>query len=90
MHVGFQLLEENIVSFVKSELKKFQRILSPDYSEAEIKQEEDEDVNSEEKQQKRSNREALLKIILHFLRMKREDLAKILQSSKRLVNVLIW
>uniref|UniRef100_A0A3Q1HBN6 NACHT domain-containing protein n=1 Tax=Anabas testudineus TaxID=64144 RepID=A0A3Q1HBN6_ANATE len=43
----------------------------------------------EEKQQKRSNREALLKIILHFLRMKREDLAKILQSSKRLQHLFV-
>ena len=75
----FQLLEENIVTFVKNELKRVQRGLSPDYPECLESQREDE-----EEEQRRS-REAFLKITLHFLRrMKQEELADCLQSSKRI------
>ncbi|XP_044200260.1 NLR family CARD domain-containing protein 3-like [Thunnus albacares] len=79
----FMLLEENIVTFVKKELKKMQKILqSPDYPECLERQREDEEVlDSEEEEQRRSSREAFLKITLHFLRrMKQEELADCLQS----------
>uniref|UniRef100_UPI003AABF05F NACHT, LRR and PYD domains-containing protein 3-like n=1 Tax=Centroberyx gerrardi TaxID=166262 RepID=UPI003AABF05F len=78
----FMLLEENIVTFVKNELKRFQRVLSPDYPEClERQREDEEDVDSEEEEQRRSSREAFLQITLHFLRrMKQEELADSLQS----------
>ncbi|KAM3870225.1 protein NLRC3-like [Diretmus argenteus] len=65
----FMLLEENIVTFVKNELKRFYMVLSPDYPECLDRQrEEEEEVDSE--------REALLNITLNFLRrMKQEELA---------------
>ncbi|XP_078147127.1 uncharacterized protein LOC139929922 isoform X3 [Centroberyx gerrardi] len=79
----FMLLEENIVTFVKNELKRVQRVLSPDYPECSEKQREDEEVvDSEEEEQRRSSREAFLEITLHFLRrMKQEELADSLQSK---------
>ncbi|TDG96462.1 hypothetical protein EPR50_G00228540 [Perca flavescens] len=75
----FMLLEENIVTFVKNELKKIQKVLSPDYPEYSESQRKDED-----EEQMRST-EAFLKITLHFLRrMKQDELADRLQSSKRI------
>ncbi|XP_041822512.1 protein NLRC3-like [Chelmon rostratus] len=75
----FMLLEENIVTFVKDELKKMKKVLSSDNPES---QREDEEVSDgEDEEQKRSSREAFLKITQHFLRrMKEEDLADCLQS----------
>ncbi|XP_067429075.1 NACHT, LRR and PYD domains-containing protein 3-like isoform X4 [Thunnus thynnus] len=77
------LLEENIISFVKNELKKMQKVLSPDYPECLESQSEDEEVlGGEDEEQRRSSREAFLKITLHFLRrMKQEELADRLQSK---------
>ncbi|KAK2857202.1 hypothetical protein Q5P01_005937 [Channa striata] len=40
----FMLLEDNIVTFVKDELKKIQKSLSPDYPECSESQREDEEV----------------------------------------------
>ncbi|KAM3603233.1 uncharacterized protein V6R79_018924 [Siganus canaliculatus] len=69
----FLLLEENMLSFVRKELKKMHKLLSPDES-----QREDEEADDEEQ---RSSREAFVKITLHFLRrMKQEELADCLQS----------
>uniref|UniRef100_UPI003AAB80B4 uncharacterized protein n=1 Tax=Centroberyx gerrardi TaxID=166262 RepID=UPI003AAB80B4 len=84
----FKLLEENIVTFVKNELKKFQRVLSPPYPQCLERQSEDEEVvDGEEEDRRRSSREAFLQITLHFLRrMKQEELADSLQSSKRLLT----
>ncbi|XP_044043598.1 NACHT, LRR and PYD domains-containing protein 12-like [Siniperca chuatsi] len=78
----FMLLEENIVTFVKNELKKIQKVLSSDYPECLESQREDEEVlGGEDEEQRRSSREAFLKITLHFLRrMKHEELADCLQS----------
>ncbi|XP_037638049.1 NLR family CARD domain-containing protein 3-like isoform X17 [Sebastes umbrosus] len=78
----FMLLEENIVTFVKNELKKIQKVLSSDYPECLESQREDEEVvDGEDEEQRRSSREAFLKITLHFLRrMKQEELADCLQS----------
>ncbi|XP_044225372.1 NLR family CARD domain-containing protein 3-like [Thunnus albacares] len=78
----FMLLEENIVTFVKNELKRVQRVLSTDYPECLESQSEGEEVlDSEEEEQRRGSREAFLKITVHFLRrMKQEELADRLQS----------
>ncbi|XP_068560620.1 NACHT, LRR and PYD domains-containing protein 3-like isoform X1 [Cebidichthys violaceus] len=76
----FMLLEENIVTFVKNELKKIQKVVS--YPECLESQREDEEVlDGEDEEQRRSSREAFVKITLHFLRrMKQEELADCLQS----------
>ena len=61
--------------FVKNELKKFQRVLTV--------REDEEVLHGEDEEQEKSSREAFLKITLHFLRkMKHEELADCLQSSK--------
>ena len=82
----FQLLEDNIVAFVKNELRRVQRVLSPDYPECLDSESEDEKVlDDQDENQRRSSKEAFLKITLHFLRrMKQEELADCLQSSKRI------
>ncbi|XP_077950414.1 NACHT, LRR and PYD domains-containing protein 3-like isoform X3 [Gasterosteus aculeatus] len=72
----FMLLEENILIFVKNELKKIQKIVSSDYPECSEKG--DEEVLDEEQMR---SREAFKKISVHFLRrMKQEELADRLQS----------
>uniref|UniRef100_G3PMP6 FISNA domain-containing protein n=1 Tax=Gasterosteus aculeatus TaxID=69293 RepID=G3PMP6_GASAC len=79
MNVLFQLLEENILTFVKKELKKIQKVVSSDYPECLESQREDEEVLDEEQ---RRSREAFVKISVHFLRrMKQEVLADRLQSK---------
>uniref|UniRef100_A0A8P4G4L1 NACHT domain-containing protein n=1 Tax=Dicentrarchus labrax TaxID=13489 RepID=A0A8P4G4L1_DICLA len=83
----FMLLEDNLVTFVKNELKKIQRDLSPDYPECSESQREDEEVLDGEDEEQRRSRKAFLKITVHFLRrMKQEELADCLQS-KHLVGV---
>ncbi|XP_076736986.1 protein NLRC3-like [Maylandia zebra] len=75
----FMLLEDNIITFVKNELKKIQKVLSPDYPECLESQWKDDE--------QRSTREAFIKITLNFLRrMKQEELADRLKS-KCLVSV---
>ncbi|XP_039652190.1 protein NLRC3-like isoform X2 [Perca fluviatilis] len=77
----FMVLEENIVTFVKNELKKFKKVLeSSEHSEG--LNEDDEVMESEEEEQRRSNREVFMKLTLNFLRnMKQEQLADYLQSK---------
>ncbi|XP_078790626.1 NACHT, LRR and PYD domains-containing protein 12-like isoform X2 [Oryzias latipes] len=68
----FLLLEDNIVTFVKKELKKIQKRLS---------HREDEEELEDEDEEQRSSRESLMKITVNFLRrMKQVDLADGLQS----------
>ncbi|CAI5657103.1 unnamed protein product [Oreochromis niloticus] len=72
----FMWLENNIITFVKNELKKIQKVLSPDYPECLESQREDDE--------QRSSREAFVKITVDFLRrMKQEELADRLQSKLR-------
>ncbi|XP_072231364.1 NLR family CARD domain-containing protein 3-like isoform X1 [Leuresthes tenuis] len=72
----FMLLEDNMLTFVKEELKKIQKVLSPDYPECLESQREGDD------EEQRRSREALVKITVHFLRrMKQEELAERLQSK---------
>ncbi|KAM6893631.1 protein NLRC3-like [Xenentodon cancila] len=62
--------------FVKNELKKIQRVLSPDYPESL------ENLLEGEDEEQRRSREAFVKITVNFLRrMKQEELAEHLQSS---------
>ncbi|XP_041642893.1 NLR family CARD domain-containing protein 3-like [Cheilinus undulatus] len=78
----FKLLEMNITTFVKSELKRLQRALTPDYPACFYSNSEDEEVlDREDKEQRRCSRDALMNIILHFLRkMKQEELADLLRN----------
>lgn len=77
------MLQEKIVSFVKTELDKLQRVLS---SEFDFKS---EDQDPEEGEPASSSRHAFLKITLDFLRiMKQEQLAESLLSSKTFENQL--
>ncbi|XP_056226665.1 NACHT, LRR and PYD domains-containing protein 3-like isoform X2 [Seriola aureovittata] len=78
----FMLLEENTVAFVKNELKKMHKLLSPDYPECSGSRREDEELlGGEDEEQRRSSREAFVKITVNFLRrMKQEELADCLQS----------
>ncbi|KAM4599449.1 NLR family CARD domain-containing protein 3-like [Fundulus diaphanus] len=80
----FMLLEDNIVTFVKKELKKIQKVLSPDDLDCSESQRDDEEVlEGEDEEQRRSSREALMKITQIFLRMmKQEELADRLQSKQ--------
>uniref|UniRef100_G3N6Q5 FISNA domain-containing protein n=1 Tax=Gasterosteus aculeatus TaxID=69293 RepID=G3N6Q5_GASAC len=76
MNVLFQLLEENILTFVKNELKKIQKVVSSDYPKC-LEKEDEEQLDEEQ----RRSREAFVKISLHFLRrIKQEELAERLQS----------
>ncbi|KAM4600218.1 protein NLRC3-like [Fundulus diaphanus] len=84
-HLGVaKLLEDSIVTFVKKELKKIQKVLNPDDPDCSESQRDDneEDLEGEDEEQRRSSREALMKITLNFLRrMKQEELADRLQSK---------
>ncbi|KAM8745102.1 protein NLRC3-like isoform 1-T4 [Acanthopagrus schlegelii] len=79
----FMLLEQNIVKFVKTELKMIKKDLSSDKPECFQSPLKDEELfNGEDEEQRKSSREAFLKITLHFLRrMKQEKLAECLQSK---------
>ncbi|XP_023193647.1 NLR family CARD domain-containing protein 3-like [Xiphophorus maculatus] len=79
----FMLLEDNIVTFVKNELKKIQKVLSPDDTKCSGSQRDDDVLEGEDEEQRRSSREALMKITLNFLRrMKQEELADRLESKQ--------
>ncbi|XP_028296916.1 protein NLRC3-like [Gouania willdenowi] len=74
----FMLLEDNIISFVKAELKHMQKIVDGDDPECSESQMEGED------EEQRRSREAFLNITLYFLkRMKQEELAEHLQSRTK-------
>ncbi|XP_023185904.1 NLR family CARD domain-containing protein 3-like [Xiphophorus maculatus] len=83
----FMTLEDNIVTFLKNELKKIHKILSPNDPEcSESQRDDDEGLEGEDEEQRRSSREAVMKITLNFLRrMKQEELADRLE--KRLAPV---
>ncbi|XP_028428222.1 NACHT, LRR and PYD domains-containing protein 12-like [Perca flavescens] len=63
----FMLLEEDLECFMDNELKRFQKLLSPDYPEC------SESQSQHEEEEERSIREAFLKITLHHLRKKNEN-----------------
>ncbi|XP_076851503.1 NACHT, LRR and PYD domains-containing protein 3-like isoform X1 [Brachyhypopomus gauderio] len=71
----FKELEHKIISLVKNELKRFKKLLSPDYPACTEKQVEDEEDQS-------SVREGAMKITLHVLRnMNQTDLANTLETK---------
>ncbi|KAM9471520.1 NLR family CARD domain-containing protein 3-like isoform 1-T2 [Salvelinus alpinus] len=78
----FSLLEENIMTFVKNELKTFKRILSPELPEGFESQKQDKEVvDAEDERQESSAREGALKITLHILRkMNQKELADTLEK----------
>ncbi|XP_035764066.1 NACHT, LRR and PYD domains-containing protein 3-like [Neolamprologus brichardi] len=78
----FRVVEENIVTFVKNELKTFCKLLSPDYPKCLESQAKDEEINnSEDEDQIWRSREAFLKITLQVMRrMKHGELADSLQN----------
>ncbi|CAN9507612.1 unnamed protein product [Ophioblennius macclurei] len=68
----FMLLEDNLLTFMKKELKKMKKLLSSDYTACSEREEDEEQRNS---------RESFLRITLDFLRrMKQEELAEHLWS----------
>uniref|UniRef100_A0A3P8PYT5 B30.2/SPRY domain-containing protein n=1 Tax=Astatotilapia calliptera TaxID=8154 RepID=A0A3P8PYT5_ASTCA len=75
INILFQLLEDNIITFVKNELKKIQKALNPNKPQClEFQREDDE--------QRRNSRDAFVKITVDFLRrMKQEELADCLQRQ---------
>ncbi|XP_029614508.1 NLR family CARD domain-containing protein 3-like [Salmo trutta] len=79
----FKLLEQHIISFVKSELKRWKRLLTPDYPESFDSQEEDQEVVDAEHQESRARAETL-NITLHILRnMNQKELADTLEKYER-------
>ncbi|XP_035767744.1 NLR family CARD domain-containing protein 3-like [Neolamprologus brichardi] len=76
-------LEDNIMMFVKNELKKTKKVLSPDDRETIKSQREDKEMfEDEDEDQRKSCREAFLKITFHFLRrLKQHEMADHLQSK---------
>ncbi|XP_070958766.1 NLR family CARD domain-containing protein 3-like isoform X1 [Oncorhynchus clarkii lewisi] len=80
----FSLLEENIMTFLKNELKMFKRILSPELPQGFESQKQDKEVvDAEDEKQESSAREGALKITLHVLRkMNQKELADTLEKSK--------
>lgn len=84
LSVLLQLLQEDIIAFVKNELQMIQIVLSQgnaDYLETQKKHEEVGDFGEEK--QIRIRRTAFLKITLQFLRrMNHNELAESIQSSK--------
>ncbi|XP_038126705.1 NLR family CARD domain-containing protein 3-like [Cyprinodon tularosa] len=78
----FMVLEENILTFMKNELKNFHKVLDPDSSYDSEREMENEDVLvGENEEQRRRIRESFLKMVLDFLRgMEHENLADLLQS----------
>nr|XP_046193990.1 NLR family CARD domain-containing protein 3-like [Oncorhynchus gorbuscha] len=78
----FSLLEENIITFVKNELKMFKRILSPELPQG-FESQKQEVVDAEDEKQESSAREGALKITLHVLRkMNQKELADTLEKNE--------
>ncbi|XP_052373867.1 NLR family CARD domain-containing protein 3-like isoform X28 [Oncorhynchus keta] len=79
----FSVLEENIMTFVKNELKMFKRILSPELPEGFESQKQDKEVVDAEDEQQESSARGALKITLHILRkMNQKELADILEKNE--------
>lgn len=77
------MLKSEIFTFIGKELKKIQRVLSSDCPEDLENQLEDGDLlEDEDKDERRSTRDAVVKITMYFLmRMKQQRLADCLQKS---------
>ncbi|KAM4724353.1 NLR family CARD domain-containing protein 3-like [Anableps anableps] len=76
------LLEDTIVTFVKNELKKIQKVLTSENSKCLKGQSEDENMGGHDDDEQSKSREALFTIILDFMRkMKQGELADNLQRK---------
>uniref|UniRef100_A0A3P9PK62 B30.2/SPRY domain-containing protein n=1 Tax=Poecilia reticulata TaxID=8081 RepID=A0A3P9PK62_POERE len=81
---------ENLMTFMRNELQKFQMILSSDYSEAADNQEKEDERNSADPEQAKGSRETFLKLSLQFLRkMRKDDLADCLWNSETFPTDLV-
>lgn len=80
------MLKSEIFTFIGKELKKIQRVLSSDCPKDLENQLEDGDLlEDEDKDERQSTRDAVVKITMYFLmRMKQERLAGCLQNSKQI------
>lgn len=78
------MLKVRLGTFMDSELNTYQNILNQDDSEClERPRQGEEAVDPEKEEQRRRNREAFLKLTVHFLRtMEQQELADCLQKSK--------
>ncbi|CAI5669547.1 unnamed protein product [Oreochromis niloticus] len=85
----FMILEDKIITFVKSELKKIQTDLSKDDLECLKSQCNDEDViQGEDEEQSESSREAFLKVTVDFLKiMNQKELVERLQRRTSTRNL---
>ncbi|XP_008398341.1 NACHT, LRR and PYD domains-containing protein 7-like [Poecilia reticulata] len=79
----FKLLKEKIVTYVNGELKTIQDVLEPNNTEGlDSPWEFDEESDNEDEELNKSNKEALLKITLNFLKkMKKKNLANRLKNK---------
>ncbi|XP_037545270.1 NACHT, LRR and PYD domains-containing protein 12-like [Nematolebias whitei] len=78
----FMMLEDNIVTFVKKELKRIQWALDPDYPEGSESESKDEDVLEGFNEKQMTITEAFVRITQKFLRkMKQDELADCLSKS---------
>ncbi|XP_068166489.1 protein NLRC3-like [Antennarius striatus] len=78
----FTLLEDNIITFVKDELKRVKKFLGAQNPECSDKQTGDDEVMGSNDDLRSSNRDSLMGITLNFLRkMNQEQLADILQKQ---------
>ncbi|XP_056238851.1 LOW QUALITY PROTEIN: protein NLRC3-like [Seriola aureovittata] len=77
------MIEENIIIFVKNEMKRLLTVLNPNDEKCLGRQGDNEEVvDGEDEDQRKTSREAFLKITLNFLRkFKQEELADSLQSK---------
>lgn len=74
-----------MITFVKSEVNKIQKLLYPCKQEFLDSEKEDKELEGEDEAQMKENTEAFLKIMLNLLRKNnQEELAVYLQSSKRI------
>lgn len=74
-----------MITFVKSEVNKIQKLLYPCKQEFLDSEKEDKELEGEDEAQMKENTEAFLKIMLNLLRKNnQEELAAYLQSSKRI------
>ena len=77
-----------MLRFMKNQLKEMQQLLSPDYPACSESLREEEEVLEGEDEEQRRSRESFLKITLYFLRrMEQEELAERLQSSKSIQHI---
>ncbi|XP_053733801.1 NACHT, LRR and PYD domains-containing protein 12-like [Synchiropus splendidus] len=84
-----QLLEETVMTLVKKEIRRVQRLLSPD--DPKYQDDENEEEMNCEEDQMRSSKEALLEFIMNILKcLKAEELADVLRRRSRAGVCVGW